>query len=101
METLAKLWPLWAALGLMNLVTFFVYAADKRIAQKNRGGRRVPERTLIALAFCGGCIGALLGMVLVRHKTRHAKFVILVPLATLLWTGAITVLALFLCGVIR
>ena len=98
MELLAKLWPLWAALVLMNLVTFIVYAADKHRART--GGRRVPERTLIALAFCGGCIGALLGMVLVRHKTRHAKFLILVPLAVLLWAAAITICMLFLYGVI-
>ena len=100
METLTKLWPLWAALGVMNLITFIVYAADKRIAQKNKGGRRVPERTLIALAFCGGCIGALLGMYLCRHKTKHTKFLILVPLATLLWVAAFTVFVLFCCGVI-
>ena len=95
METLAKLWPLWVALGLMNLVTFIVYAADKRIARKNRGGRRVPERTLLALSFCGGCIGALFGMFLLRHKTRHAKFLILVPLSALLWAAALAVLALY------
>ncbi|MBQ6078111.1 MAG: DUF1294 domain-containing protein [Clostridia bacterium] len=100
METLAKLWPLWAALGVMNLITFIVYAVDKRIAQKNRGGRRVPERTLLLLAFCGGCIGALLGMYLLRHKTKHAKFVVLVPVAVLLWVAAFVALVLFCCGVI-
>ena len=41
METIAKLWPLWAALGLMNLVAFIVYAYDKHIARQNRGKRRV------------------------------------------------------------
>ncbi len=97
---LAKLWPLWAALVVMNGITFAVYAADKRIAQQNRGKRRVPERTLLLLAFAGGCIGALLGMYLCRHKTKHAKFVILVPLAVLLWTAAIVLLALFFAGII-
>ena len=100
METLAKLWPLWAALGVMNLVTFLVYAADKRIAQSRKGGRRVPERTLLLLAFCGGCIGALFGMLLCRHKTKHAKFLILVPLAVLLWTAAFVVFVLFCSGLI-
>lgn len=100
METIAKLWPLWAALGLMNLVTFIVYAYDKRIARQNRGKRRVPERTLILLSFSGGCIGALLGMVLCRHKTKHAKFLILVPLSVVLWTAAVGALAAHLLGVI-
>ena len=35
METIAKLWPLWIALGVMTLVTFIVYAYDKHIAKQN------------------------------------------------------------------
>ncbi len=89
MELLKALWPLWAALSLMNLITFAVYAHDKRIARQGKGKRRVPERTLILLAFLGGAVGALLGMVLCRHKTKHAKFLVLVPLAVILWTLAI------------
>ncbi len=100
METLQKLWPLWAALGVMNLLTFVVYAVDKHIARQNRGKRRVPERTLLILAFSGGCIGALLGMYLLRHKTKHARFVILVPLAVLLWVAAFVLLVLYCFGVI-
>ena len=99
MEAIAKLWPLWAALGLMTLVTFAVYAYDKHIAQQNRGKRRVPERTLILLAFLGGFLGAALGMVLCRHKTKHAKFLILVPLAVILWVGGLGALIAHLLGV--
>ena len=98
METIAKLWPLWAALGIMNLVTFIVYAYDKHIAQQNRGKRRVPERTLILLAFLGGFLGAALGMALCRHKTKHVKFLVLVPLAVLLWVSGIAALILHLLG---
>ena len=98
METIGKLWPLWAALAGMNLITFIVYAYDKHIAQQNRGKRRVPERTLILLAFLGGCIGAALGMVLCRHKTKHAKFLVLVPLSVILWVGGIGALIAHLLG---
>ena len=98
METIAELWPLWAALGLMNLVTFIVYAYDKHIARQNRGKRRVPERTLILLSFLGGFLGALLGMFLCRHKTKHAKFLILVPLSVILWTAGIGALIAHLLG---
>ena len=98
METIAKLWPLWAALGLMNLVTFIVYAYDKHIARQNRGKRRVPERTLILLSFLGGFLGALLGMFLCRHKTKHAKFLILVPLSVILWAAGIGALIAHLLG---
>jgi uncharacterized membrane protein YsdA (DUF1294 family) len=98
METIAKLWPLWAAFGVMNLITFAVYAYDKHIARQNRGKRRVPERTLILLAFLGGCVGAALGMVLCRHKTKHAKFLILVPLSVILWAAALGALIAHLLG---
>ena len=99
METIAELWSLWAALGLMNLVTFIVYAYDKHIARQNRGKRRVPERTLILLSFLGGFLGALLGMFLCRHKTKHAKFLILVPLSVILWAAGIGALIAHLLGV--
>lgn len=98
MEAIAKLWPLWAALGVMNLVTFIVYAYDKHIARQNKGKRRVPERTLLLLSFLGGCFGALFGMFLCRHKTKHARFLILVPLSVLLWIAAIGALIAHLLG---
>lgn len=96
METIRLLWPLWLYLGIMTVVTFAVYAADKRIARRIRGGRRVPERTLLLLSFAGGCIGACLGMALVRHKTKHIRFLILVPLSTLLWIAGVALLLYFL-----
>lgn len=42
--------------------------------QARRGGRRVPERVLLAVALAGGTPGVVLGMLLFRHKTRHALF---------------------------
>ena len=56
-----------------------MYIADKRKAKKGRW--RTPESTLILLAFAGGSVGALAGMYVFRHKTKHWKFRILVPLA--------------------
>ena len=63
---------------IINAVTFLVYAADKRKAKK--GKLRVPEKTLFLLAGIGGSIGALLGMQVLRHKTKHMSFVIGIPL---------------------
>ena len=99
MEAIAKLWPLFAAFGAMNLVTFIVYAYDKHIARQQKGKRRVPERTLILLSFLGGCIGAALGMALCRHKTKHTKFLVLVPLSVLLWVILLGALFAHLLGV--
>ena len=77
---------LWTAaagvfLAVVNGVTFAVYGADKSFAR--RGGRRVPERTLLALAFLGGSAGALLGMLVFHHKTRHRRFRVGLPLLLL------------------
>ena len=65
-------------LAVINVVTFCVYAADKYFAIKNMW--RVPERTLLLLAAAGGSIGALFGIFLIRHKTRHKRFALGVPL---------------------
>ena len=61
----------------INLVTFAVYGADKRRAR--RGAWRVPEKTLFLLPLLGGSVGALLGMRVFRHKTKHWYFVWGVP----------------------
>lgn len=68
-------------LAAVNLVTFTVYGADK--ARAKRGAWRVPEKTLFLLPLLGGSIGALLGMWVFRHKTRHWYFVWGVPLILL------------------
>ena len=74
----SKLQILFAALLLVNIVAFAAYGIDKRKAQK--GKWRIPESTLLLLAFFGGAPGALMGMRAFRHKTKHRKFKILVPL---------------------
>ncbi|MEE3485446.1 MAG: DUF1294 domain-containing protein [Bacteroidales bacterium] len=62
---------------LLNVITFIVYAWDKRKAKKNSW--RTPESTLLLLAVVGGSVGALLAMYMLRHKTQHKKFYIGVP----------------------
>ncbi len=62
---------------IMNFLTWVIYGLDKGRAKS--GKWRIPERTLLILAAIGGSVGALIGMLMFRHKTRKAKFVILVP----------------------
>ena len=69
------------AIGLffvVNMVAAIVTVADKRRAR--RGMRRVPERTLWALALCGGAVGVYTAMRAVRHKTKHPSFMWGLPL---------------------
>ncbi len=57
----------------ISLVTLGVFAFDKAMA-KRPGARRVPERTLHLLSVLGGFAGAIVGMVVVRHKNRKVGF---------------------------
>ena len=72
-------------LVFINLLTFAAYGIDKRKAQKNAW--RIKESTLLLLAAAGGSVGALLGMQIFRHKTRHPKFTVGVPLILLVQIG--------------
>jgi len=69
------------ALLLLNLLGYASMGHDKRLAR--RGRRRVPEQRLFLIAFLGGGIGSWFGMRQFRHKTKHASFRLLVPLAAL------------------
>lgn len=69
-------------LVIMNAAAFFLYGMDKRKAIRNKW--RIPEKTLLGVAFLGGSIGALAGMRVFHHKTKHWKFKIGVPLCLIL-----------------
>lgn len=62
---------------IINAVSFVLMLADKRKAKKNAW--RIPEATLMGFAAIGGSLGALLGMQLFRHKTKHPKFSVGIP----------------------
>ena len=64
-------------LFLVNAAGFLFMLADKHRARKKQW--RIPEATLMGTAAMGGSIGALLGMYAFRHKTRHPKFYIGIP----------------------
>jgi uncharacterized membrane protein YsdA (DUF1294 family) len=67
-----KLDLLLAWLLSITLVTFLTYGFDKAIAGKNV--TRVPEKVLLLITFCGGTIGAIVGMEVFRHKTVKTSF---------------------------
>ena len=73
----------------LSMLDFVLMGVDKRRARQNR--RRVPEKTFFAVALLGGSPGAIAGMWLFRHKTRHWYFRYGFPLlaaldaALLLW----------------
>ena len=69
-------------LVIMNLIAFLLMGADKRKA--NAKAWRIPETTLFLPAILGGSIGAIVGMHVFRHKTKHWYFKYGMPLILIL-----------------
>lgn len=63
---------------ITNLISFGLMWHDKRCAIKNRW--RVSEATLFIACACFGGLGGILGMKLLRHKTKHWYFKLFFPL---------------------
>lgn len=63
---------------IVNAAGFLSMLLDKHKARKNLW--RISESTLLTIALLGGSIGSLVGMYLVRHKTKHLKFTLGIPL---------------------
>ena len=64
-------------LTAINVITFIMFGADKARAAKGRW--RISESALILAALLGGSTGALAGMRIFHHKTKHRKFTIGIP----------------------
>jgi uncharacterized membrane protein YsdA (DUF1294 family) len=63
---------------VINLIGVFIMYSDK---QKSRKGKwRTPENTIFVIASAFGALGVFIGMRMFRHKTKHNKFVIGIPL---------------------
>ena len=67
---------------IINAAGFLLMLADKLKAK--RGAWRIPEKTLLGVAAAGGSIGSLIGMYTFRHKTKHIKFTVGIPLILIL-----------------
>lgn len=62
---------------LINALALLLMRLDKNFAMAHR--RRISERVLLLSAVLGGSLGALVGMYLFHHKTKHPKFYLGVP----------------------
>ena len=62
---------------VINLVAFALMGIDKHKAKRKQW--RIPERTLFLSAAVGGSVGAMYGMHLFRHKTKHRSFLFGMP----------------------
>ena len=69
---------LYIWLAAINIAAFVMAGIDKKRAKEHKW--RIRESTLIGAAIVGGSVGLLLGMLVFRHKTKHPKFTIGVPI---------------------
>jgi len=72
---------------IINILALLLYGMDKRKAQKHQ--YRIQEKTLLIIAFLGGALGALIGMTLFHHKTKHMKFILFNPIFLCIHIGII------------
>lgn len=63
---------------IINFTGFFIMFIDKSRAIHKEW--RISEKTLIFISILGGSIGMFAGMHAFRHKTKHLKFTLGVPI---------------------
>ncbi len=63
---------------LISIVASALAISDKRRAQKNKW--RIPESALMLAGLFGGALAEYLTMKKIHHKTKHAKFMVGLPL---------------------
>ena len=83
----------WVAvlyLIIINFTGLYLMYADKKKARKRLW--RIPEKTLFLISILGGSLGSMMGMYLFRHKTKHLRFVIGLPLIMLVQIAGVSLL---------
>ena len=78
-------------LVIMNVAGFVLMLVDKKKSKK-RHARRIPETVLLCIAYLGGSIGVMAGMEIFRHKTKHKRFYLGIPLTLI---GQVLIIAAF------
>ena len=84
-----------ALVAIMSLVSVIVCIYDKKISKKNKVELRIPEKTLLILSALGGSVAMYITMLLIRHKTKHVKFMLGIPLIMVVQAAAIFALFYF------
>ncbi|MBR6725878.1 MAG: DUF1294 domain-containing protein [Clostridia bacterium] len=82
-EFIAQYWYIFVgAYLLINIAAYIAFAVDKYRSKRDLW--RVKEATLLIFAALFGGLGSFLGMITLRHKTKHLKFTLTVPVLMLL-----------------
>lgn len=82
---------MWYYVALISFLAITLCVYDKHSAIKRR--RRVRELSLYFVSLIGGALVMYITMLLIRHKTKRAGFMVLLPimalahLCLLVWYG--------------
>jgi uncharacterized membrane protein YsdA (DUF1294 family) len=78
--------PIYAYIGIylatISFVAAILTAHDKRAAK--HGSRRISEATLLIVSAIGGSVAMLAMMKAIRHKTKHKRFMVGIPVMIIL-----------------
>ena len=86
-------------IAIMSLISIIVCIYDK-IAAKKSTKHRTRESSLLLLSALGGSVAMLATMLLIRHKTKHAKFMVGIPLIIILQVALLVLTHLYLTPLI-
>lgn len=67
---------------IISVISIVLTVYDKYASKRNL--RRISEKTLMFLSFLLGALPMYITMIFIRHKTRHPKFMIGLPLLIIL-----------------
>jgi uncharacterized membrane protein YsdA (DUF1294 family) len=79
---------LFAYLAVISVISIIVCIWDKKISKKNKVELRIPEAVLLLLSALGGSVAMFITMLLMRHKTKHVKFMLGIPVIMILQAAA-------------
>lgn len=94
LEQALKFLP-WVYLAVISLVAIVVTCYDK-LAAKHNPRHRTPEATLLLISALGGSVAMYITMQIIRHKTKHNKFMIGIPVIFFIQVAVAVALVLYL-----
>jgi len=81
--------PIYIAIyfAVISLLAVILTIHDKSAARRHKW--RVRESSLLLVAALGGSVAMLATMLLIRHKTKHSKFMVGLPVIIALQVAAV------------
>ena len=72
-----------AYLIVISIISMIICIYDKVISKKNDVKLRIPEKVLLLFSALGGSVAMFITMLIFRHKTKHVKFMLGIPIIML------------------